>query len=87
MKRITVSLPDDVVDAVNHAVAAGRARNVSAFVLDALREHEGQESLDRILADWNAESPVPDDVAQRIDAELDAAGLVDRSRPQSRRAG
>lgn len=87
MKRITVSLPDELVEAASRAVEAGYARNISAFVAGALREYERRESLDQILADWNCDTPVPDDVARQIDAELDAAGLVDRSGQADRRAG
>jgi Arc/MetJ-type ribon-helix-helix transcriptional regulator len=87
MKRITVSLPDELVDAASRAVEAGYARNISAFVAGALREHERRESLEKLLADWNSESPVPDEVARQIDAELDAAGMIDRSAPTGWRAG
>lgn len=87
MKRITVSLPEELVDAASRAVAAGQARNVSALVAAALREYERRESLDQILADWNSETPVPDEVARRVDAELDAAGMTDRSARGRRRPG
>lgn len=76
MKRITVSLPDELVDAINRAVDARHARNVSAFVADALRSYGHRETLDQVLADWNAETPVPEAVRRRIDAELEAIGMV-----------
>jgi len=87
MKRITVSLPDDLAEAVARAVESGYARNVSAYVADALHVHGRSESLDRILADWNAETPVPDEVARRIDSELDDVGMIDHSGRSGRLAG
>lgn len=74
MKRITVSLPDDLVARVKEA--AGGDGQVSAYVASVLAEHQERESLDAILADWNAETPVPDEVRRQVEAEFDAIGLT-----------
>lgn len=69
MKRITVSLPDDLADRVRKT--AGGPGQVSAYVAAALEEHLGGESLDDIFAAWEKESPVPDEVRRQVQAELD----------------
>lgn len=73
MKRLTVSLPEDLVDKIKQA--AGGERQVSSYVATALADYQEQESLDQLLAAWQVESPVPDDVRQRVEAELDGVGL------------
>lgn len=72
MKRITVSLPDELVDRLKAVAGDGQ---VSAYVASALTEYQRRESLDEVLAAWSAETPVPDDVCLRAAAELDAAGM------------
>ena len=85
MKRITVSLPDELVDRIKRA--AGGERQVSAYVATALEDYQEREKLDDILADWQAETPVPDEVRQQIEAELDQAGLTGQTQQGSRKAG
>lgn len=74
MKRITVSLPDDLVDKVKHA--AGGEGQVSSYVATALRDYQEREGLAEILAAWQAETPVPEGVRRQVDAELDEVGLA-----------
>ena len=58
--RITVSLPEDLVEAANAAVASGQAASVSAYVAGALREKADRESVAEVLAEWNVEAgPLP----------------------------
>ena len=81
MKRITVSLPDDLVDKIKRA--AGGDGQVSAYVATALEDYQERESLDQILASWAAETPESEDVRRRVSAELDSVGLP--ARPARRR--
>jgi predicted transcriptional regulator len=85
MKRITVSLPDELVDRIKHA--AGGERQVSAYVATALEDYQEREKLDDILADWQAETPVPDEVRRQVEAELDHAGLTGQTQQGGRKAG
>jgi predicted transcriptional regulator len=85
MKRITVSLPDELVDKIKSA--AGGERQVSAYVASALEDYQERERLDDILADWQAETPVPDTVRQQVEAELDQAGLTGQTQQADRKAG
>jgi Arc/MetJ-type ribon-helix-helix transcriptional regulator len=74
MKRITVSLPDELADAVKEA--AGGEGSVSAYVAAALRDYQQRETLDDILASWRAETPPDESEARDVDAELDRVGLM-----------
>lgn len=74
MKRITVSLPDELVERIKRA--AGGERQVSSYVATALADYQERENLDDILAAWRAETPVPEDVRRQIEAELDEVGLA-----------
>jgi hypothetical protein len=85
MKRITVSLPDELVERIKRA--AGGDRQVSAYVATALEDYQEREGLDDILADWQAETPVPDEVRRQAEAELDQAGLTGQTARGGRKAG
>lgn len=85
MKRITVSLPDDLVGKIKQA--AGGDGQVSSYVATALADYQDQESLDELLAAWALESPVPDEVQKQVETELDDAGLSLPARQSSRIAG
>lgn len=74
MKRVTVSLPDELLDRVRRS--AGGSGQVSSYVAAALGEHEERESLDELLAVWREQTPVPEDVRQQARSELDAVGLA-----------
>ena len=85
MKRLTVSLPDDLVDKIKRA--AGGEGQVSSYVATALANYQEQESLDELLAAWRAETPVPDEVRQQVESELDEVGLAASTQRSSRIAG
>ena len=51
-RRITVSLPDRLVELATAAVREGRAASVSAYVAEALAEKASGESFDGFLAEW-----------------------------------
>lgn len=85
MKRITVSLPDELVERTKRA--AGGERQVSSYVATALEDYLERENLDEILAAWRAETPVPEDVRRQVETELDQVGLTDQSERGGRLAG
>jgi predicted transcriptional regulator len=84
MKRITVSLPDELAEQVKRA--AGGQRRVSSYVAAALEDYAERESLAEVLASWNEESPVPHEVRRQVQGELDQVGLTGRSKPADRLA-
>ena len=75
--RITVSLPDEVVQQAQSAIAEGQAASMSAYVAEALSRRQHKDSLRAFLDDWIAESgpPSADDEAwaerelARVEAE------------------
>ncbi len=85
MKRLTVSLPDALVDKISRA--AGGSGHVSAYVAAILADSHEQERLDALLAAWRAETPVPEEVERQVRVELDEAGLADPAQRRSRIAG
>ena len=85
MKRITVSLPDELAEKVRRA--AGGERRVSSYVAAALEDYAERENLEEVLAAWNVESPVPDEVRRQARGELDHVGLTGRSGRDDRPAG
>jgi len=74
MKRLTISLPDDLVNRIKDAAGQG---SVSAYVAAALRDYTERESLDDILADWDAETPVAPELQRRVEEEFDRIGMID----------
>ncbi len=56
-RRITVSLPEALVEKVNEAVAAGCAKSVSAYVAAAIEAVPVQENVGDVLKEWLAELP------------------------------
>jgi Arc/MetJ-type ribon-helix-helix transcriptional regulator len=85
MKRITVSLPDELAEKVRRA--AGGERRVSSYVAAALEDYAERENLEEVLAGWNAETPVPGEVRQQVQGELDRAGLAGGAGQDDRLAG
>ena len=85
MKRITVSLPDDLVDRVKRA--AGGEGQVSGYVARAIAEYLEREGLDEVLAAWQVETPVTVELNRQVEAELDDAGLGRKRAPGTRMVG
>ena len=84
MRRITVSLPDDLAEKIKRA--AGGERRVSSYVAAALEDYQERERLDDILAAWRVETPVSEEVQRQAAAELDQVGLTGKSRQGGRLA-
>src|SRR4029077_2665485 len=85
MKRITVSLPDELAEKVRRA--AGGERRVSSYVAAALEDYAERENLEEVVASWNAETPVSEEVRQQACSELDHVGLTGTSGRDDRLAG
>ena len=69
-----MSLPDDLAEQVRRA--AGGEGKVSAYVAAALADYQERVGLEEILAGWQAETPVPDEVRRQVGVELDQVGLI-----------
>jgi Arc/MetJ-type ribon-helix-helix transcriptional regulator len=59
--KITVSLPDHLVEEARQAVADGRARSVSAYVASAMAARTPGKPLLELLDEWDAELGRPSD--------------------------
>ena len=59
----------------------------SAHVAAALEDYAERENLEEVLAAWNVESPVPNEVRRQVRGELDHVGLTGTSRRDDRLAG
>ena len=57
--KIGVSLPDQQMAAVRHAVAEGRAPSVSAYIAEAIARREQVDSLTSLLDDLDRELGEP----------------------------
>lgn len=74
MKRITVSIPDELAERVKNATAG--EQTVSSYVAAALEDYAEREDLEALLASWNAETPIPDEVRRQVELEMDEVGLT-----------
>lgn len=69
--KIAVSLPDDQVASIRHAVAEGRAPSVSGYISAALSRTEREHALTRLLDDLDRElGAVADDDLAWADTAL-----------------
>jgi antitoxin ParD1/3/4 len=70
LERITVSLPGDLAEQARHAVDAGEAPSVSAYVAEALRaraaKQRSHEILEKIFDDVGEPGPEQYAWAKRI---------------------
>lgn len=70
--RITVSLPDELVEQARVAVELGIAGSVSAYVAEALAEKRPRTSLKDVLDEWDKEfGPVDPEIQAWADRVLD----------------
>ena len=76
-----------VLDVSGIAASAWRGGRVSSYVAAALEDFAERESLKEVLAGWNAESPVPDEIRQQVQGELDRIGLAGGAGRDDRLAG
>jgi Arc/MetJ-type ribon-helix-helix transcriptional regulator len=84
MKRITVSLPDELVERIRRAAGEG---HVSSYVATAIAEYQQRETLDQILAAWEAETPTTEEARRQAKELLDQAGLAESVERDDRMAG
>jgi hypothetical protein len=56
-------------------------------VAAALEDFAERENLVDVLAAWDAETPVPEEVRRQVQDELDSVGLDARCGPDDRLAG
>ena len=90
-QRISATVDSDLVAAAERAAARGRAKNVSAWINEAMRqkaENERRlEALDRLIGNYEAEHGVitDEEIAATTRAMAERA-IVVRGRKRTRRA-
>lgn len=58
-QKVAVTIPADLLEQAQAAVAAGRARSLSAYISQAIRQYQREQTLTDFLAAWAAESGEP----------------------------
>ncbi len=82
-RRITLTLPEELLDAAERAVAAGRARSVSAYVAAAAGAGEARLNFVEVVRRWRAEAGEPDR-EQAAEVETWVAGVMRRQQERDR---
>jgi len=78
-RKIAVTVPDDLVRKAEDEVTAGRARSLSAYVTEAVRERLQRDELADILKRMDEELGAP----KRADTEW-AARVVAKAKKRNR---
>lgn len=58
-QKVAVTIPADLLRQAQAAVAAGRARSLSAYISQAVAQYQREQTLTDFLAAWAAESGEP----------------------------
>lgn len=90
-QRISATVDADLVAAAERAAALGRAKNVSAWINEAMRlkaeDDRRREALDKFIADYEAEHGViTDEEIAAVTREMSARAIHVRGRKRTRRA-
>ncbi len=81
--KITVTVPEELVEYIRGEVAAGRSDSVSAFITRAADNLRNFDPLDLLIASLVAETGEPD---ESVEARLNAAEAAARQ-PRERQPG
>ena len=85
-RKITLSLPEELILAAENAVKTGRARSVSAFVAARAGAGEARLNLAEVMDRWNAAAGPADD-EQAAAAEQWAQQFMDRNDARAQQRG
>ncbi|MEC3916368.1 hypothetical protein [Nocardia sp. CDC160] len=73
MAKITISIPDEIAEKANRAVAAGLAGSVSSYFAALAQREPDWAAAEQILAELSAQAGVTETDLADADAALDAA--------------
>jgi Arc/MetJ-type ribon-helix-helix transcriptional regulator len=85
-RKITLSLPEELISAAENAVKTGRARSVSAFVAARAGAGEARLNLAEVMDRWNAAAG-PVDAEQAAAAEQWAQQFMERNDARAQQRG
>lgn len=58
-RKVTITLPAELIDTIKEAVEEGTAESVSGYITDAVRRQIDRDPLDHLIADMIAETGEP----------------------------
>lgn len=77
-RKVSLTLPEELLTRAENAVARGEARSVSAYIAAAAGSGEARTTAAQVLARWSAEHGAGTP-AERADAERRARALFERA--------
>ncbi|MGW4370486.1 hypothetical protein ACWEKT_33070 [Nocardia takedensis] len=77
-RKVSLTLPEELLARAEKAVATGQARSVSAYIAAAAGSGETRATVTEVIARWRAEHGEPS-VEQRAAAQARARALFDRA--------
>ncbi|PXX66907.1 hypothetical protein DFR70_103662 [Nocardia tenerifensis] len=77
-RKVSLTLPEELVVRAENAVKAGQARSVSAYIAAVAGSGEARATVDEIIARWRGEHGEPT-AAELADAEARTRALFDRA--------
>ncbi len=85
-RKVSLTLPEELLARAEKAVAAGQARSVSAYIAAAAGSGETRSTVTEVIARWRTEHGEPS-ATDRADAEARARALFDRADDRLRGPG
>lgn len=70
MQRVTITMPEEILDAIRKRVANGHASSVSAYMSELAEQAVRRDSFLRLLDEIDAEEGPPSEEAQRWARDL-----------------
>ncbi|WP_405180267.1 hypothetical protein OG225_02700 [Nocardia sp. NBC_01377] len=77
-RKVSLTLPEELVTRAEKAVRDGQARSVSAYIAAAAGSGEARATVDEVIARWRAENGEPT-AAELAAAEARTRALFDRA--------
>jgi Arc/MetJ-type ribon-helix-helix transcriptional regulator len=77
-RKVSLTLPEELLARAEKAVAAGDARSVSAYIAAAAGSGETRTTVTEVIARWRTEHGEPG-AAERAEAQARARALFDRA--------
>ncbi|WP_327114067.1 hypothetical protein OHB12_33370 [Nocardia sp. NBC_01730] len=85
-RKVSLTLPEELVVRAENAVKVGQARSVSAYIAAAAGSGEARTTVDEVVARWRAEHGEPT-VEQLAESETRARAMFDRADRRQRSYG
>lgn len=77
-RKVSLTLPAELIARAESAVRSGQARSVSAYIAAAAGSGEARATVDEVIARWRTEEGEPT-ATELVEAEARARALFDRA--------